>query len=417
MEKIKEELSASGIAAGVEAENENIEIEPFNPEEISIDNKTLIIETVLRRLKQGTLRLAPEFQRNEVWSIRQKSQLIESMLLRIPLQMFYVSEDERGNWDVVDGLQRLSTIKNFVIGDTYFKTKNNSDLGDGFKLKELEFWKELEGNQCKSLPEKLYNRILETELNFTIINPGTPEEVKRNIFKRINTGGLPLTTQEIRHALYHGPSTTLLKKLVGSADFLKTTKSSVNDSRMAGRELILRMLAFLVRSYKHYPKSSDMDTFLSDTMIIINNMQNLNDARFQKKYGEAVETIRIRDVDMLEAMFTRGMIRGYGLFGKHAFRRSLPGSNRAPINKALFDSWGVSLARLTPAEYASLQENKKSMLFEYKTIMESDDRFIDSIGKGTWKHASVWIRFSIVKTIIKNAIGKQHDIVNSADKF
>lgn len=81
------------------------------------------------------------------------------------------------------------------------------------KLTGLEFLKELEGKQMKDLPTKLYNRILEAEFSVTVINPGTPEEVKRNIFKRINTGGMPLSPQEIRNALYGGAVSGLLNEM------------------------------------------------------------------------------------------------------------------------------------------------------------------------------------------------------------
>ena len=193
-------MAADGTEAGVEFEDEQIDShEPFDPEKISIDGKGVPMETL---------------QRKEVWDIQRKSQLIESLMLAIPIPMFYVAADEKGNWDVVDGLQRLSTIREFVLGDDYLKTKDEMQKGNGFKLKGLEYWGEkYNGLKFKNLHEKLSNRILETEFRFTIINPGTPEEVTRNIFKRINTGGMPLTSQEIRHALYQGVSTELLEYL------------------------------------------------------------------------------------------------------------------------------------------------------------------------------------------------------------
>lgn len=109
-EEIQEELAADGSHAGVESEREEEQLEPFNPEQISINPKPVTMETILRRLQQGTIRLAPAFQRKLVWDMTRKSRLIESLMLNIPLPVFYIAADEKGNWDVVDGLQRLTTL-------------------------------------------------------------------------------------------------------------------------------------------------------------------------------------------------------------------------------------------------------------------------------------------------------------------
>ena len=169
--------------SGIESEIDENEIsDPFNPKEISINTKVIPMDVLLRRLKQGSLILNPDFQRNEVWTDVRKSQLIESILLEIPIPMFYVSADEQGNWTVVDGLQRISAFRDFILGETYMKTKDSALEGCGIKLKGLEFLKNIEGLQMNELPNNFYNRILEAQFSLTIINPGTPDEVKRNVF-------------------------------------------------------------------------------------------------------------------------------------------------------------------------------------------------------------------------------------------
>ena len=109
--------------------SDSMAIQPYNPEEISIETKRIAMETCLRRLRQGTFVLNPEFQRNEVWSATKKSLLIESLMLKIPIPMFYVSSDPKGVLTVVDGLQRLSTIRDFIVNKTLV-------------LQNLEFWKD-----------------------------------------------------------------------------------------------------------------------------------------------------------------------------------------------------------------------------------------------------------------------------------
>ncbi|MEO1419157.1 MAG: DUF262 domain-containing protein, partial [Bacteroidota bacterium] len=136
-------------AEGVEYDISDLESEsdPFNPDEISIQTKPIPMETCLRRLIQGTINLNPDFQRDEVWNKTRKSQLIESLMLKIPLPMFYVSSDEKGNFTVVDGLQRLSTIRDFILGKDYLSSdpRDENLRGKGFVLENLEFWKEFNG--------------------------------------------------------------------------------------------------------------------------------------------------------------------------------------------------------------------------------------------------------------------------------
>jgi Protein of unknown function DUF262 len=391
-------------AQGVEEETE--EFQPFDPEKISIDTKPITMDTCLRRLEQGTIILNPDFQRNEVWTMEKKCRLIESLMLKIPLPMFYVSADEKGHFYVVDGLQRLSTIRSFVLGDIYLKTRNPDLKGEGFKLDELEFWgKQYNESTFNGLPVNIQNRILETGFTFTIINPGTPEEVKRNIFKRINTGGEPLTPQEIRHALYIGESTKLLLRLSLKEEFLDATGYSVKSNRMMDRELILRFLAFTVRSYSNYPKNNDMDTFLSDTMRIINIMPSLNGKEGAKVFKDDVsrEHVLIKDIAKLEELFTKTMDRAQLIFAENTFRKSYPGKRRTPINKALFEVWSTLLAKISDQEFSKLLDNRTLFLEKYKTLLE-DGSFNYAISRDSLKTLSVKDRYEKLSNLLNEFI-------------
>jgi len=393
--------------SGVEYENEfDIENDPFDPEEISIDTKPVTMETCLRRLEQGTLKLNPDFQRQEVWTEEKKSQLIESLMLKIPLPMFYVSSDEKSNLTVVDGLQRLSTIRDFVLGKKYLETKKIEHKGNGFKLKHLEFWKDFEGKCLNDLPTHIYNRIIETEFTFTIINPGTPEEVRRNIFKRLNTGGMPLSSQEIRNALYIGNATNLLNKLAKNKEFDQATFSSIKSERMEDKELILRFIAFIIRDYTTYNKNISVDNWLSDTMIILNALPNLDTRELVKgvKSGSIVkEQVNIISEETLTNRFILAMRRSKDFFGDHAFRKSYPGKRRTPINKSLFETWGILLSVLSESEYHTLKQNTESFMDEYKNIIE-DPLFVISISRDSMKHSSVKSRFEKLSELINKNI-------------
>lgn len=391
-------------------ENEEVEeIQPFDPEKISIDTKSFTMEGVLRRLEQKTIILNPDFQRNEVWNEEKKSRLIESLILKIPLPMFYVSADENNVLYVVDGLQRLSTIRDFVLGKKYLETFEPEYKGDGFKLKNLEFWgTKFNNTNFKSLPTHIYNRILETEFTFTIINPGTPEEVKRNIFKRINTGGEPLTQQEIRHALYIGASTEFLLLLSKKESFLKATERSVKSERMMDRELILRALSFMVRNYNSYPKNNDMDNFLSDTMRIINvfnPIRELNkaDIKFKDSIINSNESLIETNVDILADKFEIAMNRAYEFFGEHSFRKSYFGKKRTPINKGLFEVWCNIFSNMNIFQFQMLSKNKKSFMDDYINLL-NDDNFIIVISRDSQKFSSVKTRYEKINNLIEKFV-------------
>ena len=362
--KLKEDLADEGSAAGVEYEEERYSHpEPFDPASISLSSKVVALDAVLRRIRNKTIVLNPDFQRNEVWNIERKSLLIESMMLRIPLPMFYVSEDKDGIWEVVDGLQRLTTIRDFILGP-------DSD-GKGFKLKKLEFWGELFNDKDyheidrKSKMPRIINNIMEAELSFTIINPDTPEKVKRNIFKRINTGGMRLSTQEIRHALYQGEATLLLKELVESEIYKKVIGGTVKDNRMAGRELILRYLSFNIRGWKTY--KGDMDGFLSDTMRFLNG---------ELEIEEIKKPPRVKIV----SSFSVALRRAHEVFGEHVFRRSRGKQRKTPINKSLFDVLMYCFSRMSSSMFDSIIEDKANFCDRYYAIV-NDDEFIDSISR------------------------------------
>jgi len=389
--------------SGVEGDEEDDSItDPFNPEEISIDTVKFSMDSCLRRLVQGTINLNPDFQRQEVWTPDKKSRLIESLMLKIPIPMFYVSSDEKSRLTVVDGLQRFSTIRDFILGKSYLETKNEEEKGVGFRLTDLEFWKEYEGLNFKELPTNIVNRILETEFTFTIINPRTPEEVRRNIFKRINTGGEPLSNQEIRNALYIGQATSLLKELALLDEFKKATDYSVKTGRMEDKELVLRFVSFLIRDYTTYKKAVNIDTWLSDTMIIVNALPGFETKEFQKlskRESISKEMIAVSNIDTMKDAFTVAMKRAYKLFGKHAFRKSHPGIRRAPINKALFETWGVLLSRMSEVNFEKLFANKEHFFNDYKTLIDKPE-FVLTISRHSMHTASVKSRFEKVNELI-----------------
>lgn len=417
---ILEERLIRSKLSGVEVEQEDPDLDPFDPNQIAINTKIVNVTDLMRRLEQQTIKLDPDFQRREVWDMERKCQLIESLLLKIPIPLFYVAADSSERWTVVDGLQRISAIRDYTLGKDYLdyklkkgeqsESKKIPQKGAGFPLKGLSFCAdELEGKRMIDLEHdekliKYYNRIVETNFTFVIIDPSTPEEVKFNVFKRINTGGMQLTSQEIRNALYGGPATRLLNELSATKEFKTATTCSVKDNRMEDKELILRFLAFHLRDPFKYGKTYNIDNWLSEAMIIINALPNLDNRDFKKLIAKGKvnkDDIFITSTDKLKKDFILAMCRGYNLFGEHAFRKSCPGQRRTPINKSLFETWGVLLSQLNETEYNNLVKSKNDLMKEYESILR-DDRFIIDISRDSMKKTSVENRYTKIRNLINN---------------
>lgn len=343
---------------------------PYLVSKLKMEPKTLSIFQALRKIEKEEINLNPDFQRAFVWDIEKQSRLIESVLIRIPLPAFYLDATEQTKWSVVDGLQRLSTLYKFW--------KNE------FRLKGLQFLTELNGTSFDELPAK-FKILLEddTSLQFYNLMPGTPIEAKYTIFSRVNTGGMQLTAQEIRHALTQGKVTPWLKEIAHSEKFIKATGGAVESRRMSDRELALRGLAFMNSGIENYRKFSDLDSFL------IEEMENLN-----KKTPEELNNIKNKFESSLEKVTS--------IFGKYSFRKFyVIGGRRSPLNKALFEAWitGVSI------HSEENLRNKKELIIEnfIKTI-NIDMGFIKSISSGTGSYFSVEKRFNTIAKILKESL-------------
>ena len=352
----------------IEQDDPNIKIErPFDPEKIKVRTTNIVVELLVSRISYGEINLEPPFQRSFVWKTERQSRLIESLLLRIPIPVFYVAADEKENWSVVDGVQRMSTINNYVKGQ--------------FPLSRLEYLDQLDGQTYSDLPRAMQRRINETQLVVNIIEPGTPEDVMFNIFRRINTGGMALKGQEIRNALHPGPVREYLKNLAETEEFLQATNNSVKKDRMADRECVLRFLAFYVDPWENYD-TNDLDGYLNRIMTKINSM-----AAEQR--------------DAIAEEFKKAMRTAHSIFDDDAFRKRYNRDDfRRPVSKALFEAWSVQLARCSPNQINELINRREAVIDQFISLMNQDSEFERAISYSTGIPQCVKKRFSAISQLV-----------------
>jgi Protein of unknown function DUF262 len=364
-------------ASGVENEPEDPDVaivRPFDPEHIKVITEPAIVHLIVKRIDEAEIDLAPDFQRRaRIWDQGRKSRLIESLLLRIPLPVFYISADAKDRWSVVDGVQRLTTIYDFIKGM--------------FDLRGLEYLTQLEGLTFAQLPRSFQRRIEETSLQVHRIQDGTPEEVMINIFKRINTGGISLTAQEIRNALNKGPARDFLRELALSDEFKVATDHSVSDDRMDAQECVLRFMAFRLTNWDKYATDfAALDLFLNQTM-------------------RHLSEIKAEDRERLAADFRRAMTYAAAIFDNDAFRKRYePDVRRKMVSKALFEAWSVNLAAQSKDELDRLVRQKTRVRSTFMDLMNTDSEFEISISSSTGTPRRVVKRFSAIKELIEKAL-------------
>lgn len=326
-------------------DSSNTDSGKFIPADVNITPRNFNIETIADRLLHDEIDLNPAFQRaGGLWSIEKQSQLIESLMLKIPLPTFYFNAATEDKWVVIDGLQRLTALRNFMVEE-----KEEKKL----RLTGLEYLKEFEGYTYNELPRQYYRRIRETQIMVYTVEKGTPEEVVFNIFKRINTGGLILEPQEIRHALYQGAATELIGRLAKSREFLQVTENKISTTRMADCEYVTRFVAFTELDYKKEYKGN-IDNYL------ILAMKKLND-------------LSKEELERIEKNFNYIMQSSYAIMDKYAFRRYGVSNRRGPINKAIFELWSVCLNNRSKQEMECLIKQKECVQKKFSELLANSE--------------------------------------------
>ena len=334
---------------------------PFNAESIRIDQQMLSLKYIYELYQDGVLKLNPDFQRQYVWKeTKRKSMLIESLMLRIPIPAFYFYERRDGIFLVIDGQQRLRTIFDFLDGK--------------FPLHGMEYLEnECNRKKFNDLEPKYQQRIRRTQLAINILDERSPRKVVYDIFRRINSGGMPLNPQEMRNAICSDVVREFLKKGASSKSFIKATRNKINPLRLDDQELFLRYIVI----YRRYDFNSQKLAKLNPSKLLA-----LMDNEI-----EELDKISKEEKEVLLQSFEVSMRRCYELFGNCAFvniridENKNNEKNRDIINKSLLIAFSVLLSN-SKLNNINFEQYKEKAINVMKDYLKNVD-YQNSISKAT----------------------------------
>ena len=334
-------------------------------DDLLIRHETRTIQNVIRRIAQRRYIMDPDFQRDFIWPEDKQSKLIESVVMRIPLPVFYMAEDSEGRMVVVDGLQRLSTFQRFVGNELRLRLPNRQ---------------ELDGKRFSDMPVRIQNRIEDCNLIFYIIDSKVPERARLDIFERVN-GGVPLSRQQMRNCLFMGQATRFLKDEATTDIFLQATGESLSTRFMRDREFVNRFCAFQLLGISRY--RGDMDDFLAACLHHMNGME-------------------ASEISVISDNFQQSLYNNLMLFKRHSFRKlRLDSERRSVLNASLWDVMSTGLSKYNRNLVREHRKRLREAIFDLLT----DDDFNTSITYGTNDVVKVKMRFRMARQRIKEVLG------------
>lgn len=321
-----------------------------------------------RKFEKSLIKLDADFQRDEVWNLKQKIELVESVLMGLPLPIFYFNRDEDGVLIVVDGRQRLGALFDF--------------MNDKYALKDLKVLSSNFEKKFSMLDQIYQSKIEDYQLLAYEIMPETPESVLFNIFDRVNRGGTKLNKQEIRNALYQGKSTALLKEFVNTDLFITATGGGlIKDTRQKAHYLLLRFISFYFLKIGCIKDSDgklyvykEIDSLLSTVMKYINSMKD-------------------NDFEKLKIVIQVAFANCIKYTNSEIFRLNQNGK-RSPINMNVFETVLYIMA--------FLPENlEKKMVLSKIVELKQSSEYVDNIGNHRDSELKVKQRFTMADKIIE----------------
>jgi ADP-ribosylglycohydrolase len=341
------------------------------------------IQSLYHKVKDGDLILQADFQRQYVWDEKKASKLIESAILQIPLPIIYISEEKDGLEYVIDGQQRLTSFFSFMDG--------RFPDGKEFKLSGLKVRSDLNGKKFSELPKELQKEIRCYIIRVITFQKDSGDDLKFDIFERLNTGSVQLNDQELRNCLYRGKFNQALIEMAKEPDFMYICGLKAPDKRMRDVELVLRFCAFYHETYLNY--KSPIRSFLNKEAEKQRNISDNELAELKKAFKNSCQIIR-------------------SIFDVNSFKRFRNGSGSSPngywepkkFNTSLFDILMWSFAREDKNKvFQNLDAIKEGLIY----LMTEDQDFINSIELSTSSVQAVTIRFDKWIVVLRNILGVQ----------
>ncbi len=304
--------------------------------------------------EDGDLFIAPEYQRVFRWSNFQQTRFIESVLLGIPIPPIFVAEDENGKWEVVDGLQRISTVFAFFGLLNSVPEKNNSTLTEGEMIRQLD------GLTSKTLPLKLRTTIKRSVCRVEIVRWDSIEDIRYELFNRLNTGASPLSDQEIRNCIFRAYPVDLNQVLRDTAK-IATFQDLICPSESKKEAMYLEELALRFFAFKHLNGEfrTTVPQYLTEFMRSVSKGETAFDLTKESSYF-------IEVIEFLNSNYGKNIFRPKGNFALH-----------------LFDSISFAL----PKKFKKIKGNEKEIMVKIAALKK--DKKYNAIGTSTFSNTRI----------------------------
>ncbi|MEI9863694.1 MAG: DUF262 domain-containing protein [Limisphaerales bacterium] len=345
------------------------------------------VETIYRQLEKGNIELNPEFQRREAWNDKKKSLFIESLFLGLPIPQIVLAErkDKPGSYIVIDGKQRLLTIRRFCAkkDDENFKPFCLEGLSIRSEFNDLSY------EQIAADP-KLSNdvRFFENQtFRTTIIRNWPSENFLYTVFLRLNTGSVPLSPQELRQALHPGPFLTFADKFTQQSKIIPALlRKDKPDFRMRDVELFVRFFAFRFYLNKY---NGNLKQFLDETCLELNTQWLKEQAQCEAAASELEHAIDLT----------------FRVFGEdEAFRKWTVDGFEGRFNRAIFDIMVYYFADLKTAPVVAASKKIKAA---FQKLCSSDNDFLKSIESTTKSIDATTTRLEKWGTQLQKLVGQK----------